>query len=469
MKVKDLEARLDMSRANIRFYEKEGLLHPSRRANGYRNYTEEDALTLEKIALLRRLEMPIEVIRQVQEGTLPLSAALYQQQQALSAMQQEMEQAKRICGNMLEDQVTYKALEPEKYRNALPPARPRPMQPLPTVAKEPALPHWIRRLLARTMDFWLCERLWFFTSFGIFKYRDASIFLSFAITVGMVLLLEPLLLATWGTTPGKWFFGLHLSLSEDGRERLSYGMALWRTLSVLLWHLLLCIPIVNIITVYRILHSCKHGEEQLWNEDYYYHSLQRDRQWLYDGAAIVLITLVILIGTQVTAMPFQAPVTQEEYIRNINHSMALNAKEGRMASDGSWQGCDDRARHQIQTDAQGYVNQVEVYLPKQDTENDETEYDPASISDIVRKSAEGRYFMSECKQMLVEILTALEGKRSEDEDVNLWMSNQEVNPYGYAQLLKVTFEEWEVCMKELSGEDSGGYGPYLLRVRRTSE
>lgn len=469
MKVKELEARLGMSRANIRFYEKEGLLHPSRRANGYRDYTEEDALTLEKIALLRRLEMPVEVIRQVQEGTLPLSTALLQQKQALCAMQKEMEQAKRICGNMLEDQVTYKALAPEKYRNALPPTRPGPMQPLPEVTKEPALPHWIRRLLARTLDFWLCERLWFFISFGIFKFRDESGFLSLAASVGIMLLLEPILMAIWGKTPGKWLFGLHLSLSEDGKERLSYGMALWRTLSVLLWHLLLCIPIVNIITVYKTLHSCNHGEEQLWNEDYYYHYLARDRQWLYDGAAALLAALVIWVGVQVTAMPFQAPVTQEEYIRNINHSMALNAKEGRMASDGSWQGCDDRARHQIQTDAQGYVNQVEVYLPRQDTENDDTDYDPSSISDIAKKSAKGRYFMSECKQTLVEILTALEGKRSEDEDVNLWMSNREVNPYGYAQPLKVTFEEWEVSIEELSGEDSGGYGPYLLRVRRTSE
>lgn len=113
--------------------------------------------------------------------------------------------------------------------------------------------------------------------------------------------------------------------------------------------------------------------------------------------------------------------------------------------------------------------QVEVYLPRQDTENDDTEYDPASISDIAKKSAEGRYFMSECKQTLVEILNALEGKRSEDEDVNLWMSNREVDPYGYAQPLKVTFEAWEVSIEELSDEDSGGYGPYLLRVRRTSE
>ena len=50
MTVKELEARLGISRANIRFYEKEWLLRPTRRANGYRDYSEEDAAALEKIA-----------------------------------------------------------------------------------------------------------------------------------------------------------------------------------------------------------------------------------------------------------------------------------------------------------------------------------------------------------------------------------------------------------------------------------
>lgn len=161
MKVKELKTRLGMTRANIRFYEKEGLLRLERRANGYRKYSEADALTLEKISLLRRLEMPVEVIRQVQEGKLPLPEALLRQERALAAMQREMEQARRICGSMLEDQVTYQALEPEKYRNALPPARPSPAQELPTVPKTPALSHWIRRLLARMLDFWLYSCLWY--------------------------------------------------------------------------------------------------------------------------------------------------------------------------------------------------------------------------------------------------------------------------------------------------------------------
>ena len=51
MTIKELEVRLGISRANIRFYEKEGLLRPTRRANGYRDYSEEDAAAITKAGI----------------------------------------------------------------------------------------------------------------------------------------------------------------------------------------------------------------------------------------------------------------------------------------------------------------------------------------------------------------------------------------------------------------------------------
>ena len=52
MTIKELEQRTGMPRANIRYYEEEGLLSPRRLDNGYRDYAEEDVRTLEKIKLL---------------------------------------------------------------------------------------------------------------------------------------------------------------------------------------------------------------------------------------------------------------------------------------------------------------------------------------------------------------------------------------------------------------------------------
>ena len=59
MNIAEAERRTGLSRANIRFYEKEGLLTPTRGANGYRDYTEDDVQTLRKIMLLRRLRLSV--------------------------------------------------------------------------------------------------------------------------------------------------------------------------------------------------------------------------------------------------------------------------------------------------------------------------------------------------------------------------------------------------------------------------
>lgn len=56
MKINEVEQLVGISKRNIRFYEKEGLLSPGRNAdNGYRDYGEEDVETLRKIKLLRHV------------------------------------------------------------------------------------------------------------------------------------------------------------------------------------------------------------------------------------------------------------------------------------------------------------------------------------------------------------------------------------------------------------------------------
>ena len=57
MKINQVEQLAGISKVNIRFYEKEGLLTPGRNSeNGYREYTEHDVDWLKKIRLLRMLD-----------------------------------------------------------------------------------------------------------------------------------------------------------------------------------------------------------------------------------------------------------------------------------------------------------------------------------------------------------------------------------------------------------------------------
>ena len=67
MKINEVEERVGITKRNIRFYEKEGLLTPQRNSdNGYRDYGEEEVEVLRKIKLLRKLDVPLEEIRRLQ-------------------------------------------------------------------------------------------------------------------------------------------------------------------------------------------------------------------------------------------------------------------------------------------------------------------------------------------------------------------------------------------------------------------
>ena len=99
LNIKQAEQATGIARQNIRFYEKQGLLAPARnRANAYRQYSAEDVRTLKLIRALRMLDMPLEDIRAVLNGVLPLAEAAGAQQQRLEARARELDAAIRCCG-----------------------------------------------------------------------------------------------------------------------------------------------------------------------------------------------------------------------------------------------------------------------------------------------------------------------------------------------------------------------------------
>ncbi len=73
MNIQELENRTGITKQNIRFYEKKGLLSPKRNeSNNYREYTKEDEKTLKDIRMLRKLDVSIEDIRMILEGQISL-------------------------------------------------------------------------------------------------------------------------------------------------------------------------------------------------------------------------------------------------------------------------------------------------------------------------------------------------------------------------------------------------------------
>lgn len=69
MNIREVEMRTGITKQNIRFYEKKELLHPQRNSeNSYREYTEAEVETLQKIKIYRKLDFSIEDIRRILNG-----------------------------------------------------------------------------------------------------------------------------------------------------------------------------------------------------------------------------------------------------------------------------------------------------------------------------------------------------------------------------------------------------------------
>lgn len=84
MNTQQVEQMTGISRQNIRYYEKEGLLSPKRdEGNGYRIYSREDVEILKRVKMLRMLGMQLDVIRSVLHGEESLEEAVVRQREAV--------------------------------------------------------------------------------------------------------------------------------------------------------------------------------------------------------------------------------------------------------------------------------------------------------------------------------------------------------------------------------------------------
>ena len=97
MKINEVEKLLNIPKATIRFYEKEGLLAPKRNENTYREYSEMDVETLKKIVVLRKISIYVDDIKQLQNGKLLLQDALSINLTNLYTQMEELKCAIKVC------------------------------------------------------------------------------------------------------------------------------------------------------------------------------------------------------------------------------------------------------------------------------------------------------------------------------------------------------------------------------------
>lgn len=338
MNVKEIEARTGLPRANIRYYEEQGLLSPVRSPNGYRNYSEEDVTTLRRIALLRDLDVSIEEIRRLQQGEVTLKEVLSRRFADLEQEKQMAEEGKTLCRRLWAEDVTYDTLAPETYGFH----REKPPAGEPEAAIEDYL--W-RRVAARLFDLFLYDAL---ATAVVLPFRYVTLWggnlvpmlLSALLASAVWFALETALLRLWGATPGKWLLGLRVT--DKKGQRPDWSTAAARTAGVW-WRVMAGILVfpAGIYLAWRMLRRYRDGQDQLWEEDSRVVLIHRGnwRVVLY----IVAWAAVLLAIKGETALcvrpPHRGELTVAEFAENYNRQAAyfgLTEQTRLLESDGTW-------------------------------------------------------------------------------------------------------------------------------------
>ena len=317
MNIKEIEERSGLTRANIRYYEQEGLLAPARRENKYRDYSEEDLETLLRIALLRSLGFSLEEIRRLQSGEADFAAAMRERSAALESEGQRLLTARNVCDAISREVTSYSALRPEDYLNGFEPDAA-------AKQRDVAEPHPLRRYLARAIDLTIVGLMVSFVQFVLLHHNLVNISKGENVLCGLagwglLVLIEPLLLARFGTTAGKWCMGITVT-RPDG-ERLSYSEALNRTALVWFYGAGLGLPLVELVCSYLSYRRYTRGEELAWEEG----SVER-----FDGRGTGKMVLLFMAcwavrGTLTVAMalaamlpPNRGDLAVAEFAENVN-------------------------------------------------------------------------------------------------------------------------------------------------------
>lgn len=101
MNTKQAEEQTGISRQNIRYYERQGLLEPAREnGNAYRDYSDEDIERLKIIKMLRMLDMPLKEVESILKKEVPFKEAIEKQQENLLQQQRQLQAAIEVCASI---------------------------------------------------------------------------------------------------------------------------------------------------------------------------------------------------------------------------------------------------------------------------------------------------------------------------------------------------------------------------------
>lgn len=337
MTIREIEALSGMTRANIRYYEAEGLITPRRAENGYRDYSQADADTLLRIKLLRALGLTIEQLKTLACGEAALDAVLAERLQAMQQEQHALGRAEQVAEQLRQAKVDYQTLDAERYlaelENGMPAALQQDVQP-----KQHML--W-QRFFARYLDVTLYHAFWVtllpLLGYNLFRNRNGGAMLVQVLSLLTMFFLEPLLLHIFAATPGKWLFGLRVTDGDGGK--LTYEAALNRTAFVFWYGIRLDLPVLRLVRLYKCAEDEQAGKALPWEADSEQTVCDR-HGWRFAAAA--LLAIAVMAGAVLgVLLPIgtvhRGDLTVAQFAENYNAIQRQLGSEGiELDASGCW-------------------------------------------------------------------------------------------------------------------------------------
>lgn len=262
MRTGEVEKLTEVKEANIKFYEREGLINPRRNENGYRDFSDEDVKIINRIKTLRMLDVPIPEIKKLFDGDVQLKAVLEERLSEMNLQAKALDNRMESCRRIIKEGMELADISPEVLSGN----REEWLEKLRHIVDEDIDKRFILKGVAFTTTFAVCVKFTVVLIMGGFSQQD-TVFCFFggmlAILCGFVYIFAEALtkqdfLYAWGKNWG----GSGMGGLANSYSILGIGVGLAGT-TWLLWGglLIACIALSAIIRMV-LMHAVKEAERQ---------------------------------------------------------------------------------------------------------------------------------------------------------------------------------------------------------------
>lgn len=358
MNIREIEMQTGLERANIRYYEKEGLLKPDRLSNGYRDYSETDVETLLRIKLLRELEVSVTEIAKLQKNEMALQDVIKYRLEKLREERAGLARERKICETIQEDRVDYETLKAEQYLHQLQDLR-RQDWGVDPVGQGNSMSEHLRkdvapldlrpgqRLLARILDWMFYFVLWLILYYIVFRApfsQSEGMLRNYLLAPFLVqIVLEPVMVSWLGGTLGHFVIGMRVHTYQG--TKLTWAEAMRR-----MWLMLWKAPMIV---------SRRPLWQSHWLEEWYgeYWPLHKENGFPWDemttysfrdegawrGPAVIGCMAAMILGaglmfSEAQDLKYDGPMTVAQFAENYNEYVngQRDGDEYMLDEEGQW-------------------------------------------------------------------------------------------------------------------------------------